>query len=194
MKKVLVLVVFVMLFAPFSFVGAQESSPYLMGEWLLKDSFKDGTTQVGMKDTQFTFLNPTPNSLTLEYAFFDEDGGFCGCDVDCLSPNGVVRYTMSGEQVGGQFVCTGKKGALALKTHGSMKTIVFRPGSGPVDPQATQIGFQVHFLSSGSRSESGLKGIAFIPNTTVIQDEMTAIDSACVTFCNNHPGVCGGCQ
>ncbi len=194
MKKAVIVLALVMVFIPFGFVLAQESSPYLMGEWFLKDNFKDGTTQVGMKDTQFTFLNPTPNSLTLEYAFFDEDGGFCGCDVDCLSPNGVVRYTMSGEQNGGQFVCTGKKNAAALKTHGSMKTIVFRPGSAPVDPQALQIGFQIHFLSTGSRSESGLKGISFIPGTTVIQDEMAAIHNACVKFCGDHPGLCGGCQ
>jgi len=194
MKKVLVLVALVTIFIPCSFVGAQGSSPYLMGEWFLKDNFKDGTTQVGMKDTQFTFLNPTPNALTLEYAFFDEDGVFCGCDVDCLSPNGVVRYTMSGEEKGGQFVCTGKKGASPLKTHGTMKTIVFRPTFGPVDPLALQIGFQVHFLSSGSRSESGLKGISFIPDSTVIQDEMTAINNACVAFCAAHVGLCGGCQ
>ncbi len=194
MKKAVILLALVMVFIPFGFVLAQESSPYLMGEWFLKDNFKDGTTQVGMKDTQFTFLNPTPNSLTLEYAFFDEDGGFCGCDVDCLSPNGVVRYTMSGEQDGGQFVCTGKKGALPLRTHGAMKTIVFRPGFAPVDPQALQIGFQIHFLSSGSRSESGLKGISFIPDTTVIQDEMATIHNACVKFCNDHPGLCGGCK
>lgn len=193
MKKALILLALLMVLIPFSVVRAQESSPYLMGEWFLSDNFKDGTTPIVTKDTQFTFLNPTPNSLTLEYAFFDEEGGFCGCDVDCLNPNGVVRYTMSGEAKGGQFVCTGKKGALDLKTHGSMKTIVFRPTSAPIDAQASQIGFQTHLLSNGSRTESGLKGIFFIPNTTVIQDEITAIHNACVTFCTAHPGLCGGC-
>ena len=188
MKKVLILMALVMVFIPFSFVRAQESSPYLVGEWFLEDSFKDGATQIVTKDTQFTFLNPTPNSLNLEYAFFDEEGGFCGCDVDCLNPNGVVRYTMSGEKKGGQFVCTGKKGKLPKKTHGSMKTIVFRPISTPIDPEALQIGFQTQLLSSGNRTESGLKAIP------VIEAEITAIHDACTVFCNDHPGLCGGCS
>ncbi len=194
MKKMLILMTLVIVFAPASFTKAQESSPYLMGEWFLDDSFKDGTTPIVTKDTQFTFLNPTPNSLTLEYAFFDEDGGFCGCDVDCLNPNGVVRYTMSGEQSGGQFVCTGKGTNPPKKTHGSMKTIVFQPtlnpsGSTPlVTTGALQVGFQIHFLSNGSRTEAGLKAIS------VIQSEIDAIHNKCVTFCSNHPGLCGGCS
>ena len=84
---------------------AADSGPYLVGHWKLHDSFTDGgvlDTPIVTDDTVFVFLNPTPLTLTLEYAFFDSDGNFCGCDRDTLKPNGRVRYTMTGEQTGGQ--------------------------------------------------------------------------------------------
>src|SRR5215831_10379461 len=85
---------------------AADSGPYLVGHWKLHDSFTDGgvlNTPIVTDNTEFVFLNPTPLTLTLEYAFFDSDGNFCGCDRDTLMPNGRTRYTMIGEQMGGQF-------------------------------------------------------------------------------------------
>lgn len=189
MKKTLILVVLVVMSIPYAFARADESSPYLMGSWFLDDHFKDGTTPIVTKDTQFTFLNPTNLGLNLEYAFFDEQGGFCGCDRDFLEPNGVVRYTMSGEAAGGQFVCTGKVSGIPKQTHGSMKTIVFSevPDDGISTANALQIGFQTQLLSNGSRTEAGLKAISV---TSVTQAEITAIHTNCVNFCNSHPGLC----
>ncbi len=188
MKKTLILVVLVVMFIPYAFARAEESSPYLMGSWFLDDHFKDGTTPVVTKDTQFTFLNPTNLGLNLEYAFFDEQGGFCGCDRDFLEENGVVRYTMSGEAAGGQFVCTGKVAGISKQTHGSMKTIVFEaPGGVLSTANALQVGFQTQLLSNGSRTESGLKAISITP---VTQAEIAAIHTDCVNFCKSHPGLC----
>lgn len=192
MKKTLILVLLVVMFIPFAFARADESSPYLMGSWFLDDHFKDGTTPVVTKDTQFTFLNPTNLGLNLEYAFFDEQGGFCGCDRDFLQPNGVVRYTMSGEAAGGQFVCTGNVAGISKQTHGPMKTIVFEAPSGVVSTaNALQVGFQTQLLSNGSRTESGLKAASITP---VTQAEIGAIHTDCVNFCNSHPGLCPAIQ
>ncbi len=186
MKRACFLALFIAALVSFSSVSAEESSPYLIGEWFLNDHFKDGSTPIVTQDTQFTFLNPTNLGLNLEYAFFNEDGDFCGCDRDFLQPNGVVRYTMSGEAKGGQFVCTGKVPNPPLATHGSMKTIVFRTaGAGISD--ALQAGFQVHLLSNGSRTESGLKAVPVTAQTTI---EINAIHQQCVTFCDAHQGLC----
>ncbi len=187
MKKGFVLMAMLFLFGA-SLAGAEESSPYLMGSWFLDDHFKDGTTPVTTKDTQFTFLNPTNLDLNLEYAFFDEQGGFCGCDRDFLKANGVVRYTMSGEAAGGQFVCTGKVSGIAKQTQGSMKTIVFQTLVGGISiTNALQVGFQTQFLSNGSRTDAGLKAISV---TSVTQDEINAIHTKCVNFCASHSGLC----
>ena len=192
MKKTLILFLLVVMCIPYALARADESSPYLMGSWFLDDHFKDGSTPVTTKDTQFTFLNPTNLGLNLEYAFFDEEGGFCGCDRDFLKANGVVRYTMSGEAAGGQFVCTGNVSGFSKQTHGSMKTIVFeKSGSGISTANALQVGFQTQFLSNGSRTEAGLKAVSV---TSVTQAEIGAIHTDCVNFCNSHPGLCPALQ
>src|SRR3984893_18946153 len=86
---------------------AQDSSPYIIGHWKLADSCQDfspGTPMPIVTDnTDFSFLNPTDLTLTLEYAFFAPDGTFCGCDRDALAANGRTRYTMQAEVEGGQF-------------------------------------------------------------------------------------------
>ncbi len=209
MKKTLILGVLVVMFIPYSFARADEASPYLMGEWFLNDSFPPtppaipaGVTNVTIADTQFTFLNPTNQTLFLEYAFFDPDGGFCGCDRDILNPNGRTRYTMSQEASGGQFVCTGLANNLPLQTEGTMKAIVFQlrrhdrhdwdkhnsDNQNSIDiDNALQIGYQIHFNVNGNSTEAGLKAI---PVTHTTSREIKLIHKQCVDFCNGHPGLC----
>ena len=74
---------------------AADSGPYLVGHWKMTDTFTETNVPPVVTDnTEFVFLNPTPLTLTLEYAFFDSAGTFCGCDRDTLAPNGRTRYTM----------------------------------------------------------------------------------------------------
>ena len=164
-----------------------ESSPYVVGEWFLNDTFEDGTTPVNIADTQFTFLNPTKSALVLEYAFFDTKGGFCGCDRDNLSANGVTRYTMSAEASGGMFECSGNP--LPLKTTGTLKAIVFKTQGKDKDitlKDALQVGFQIHFLTGGQVTEAGLKGITITKDT---KTEIEQIHQQCVDFCTSS-GLC----
>jgi hypothetical protein len=137
-------------------------------------------------DTVFVFLNPTPLTLVLEYAFFDSDGSFCGCDRDTLKPNGRVRYTMTGEQKGGQFFCHGTP--TNAQTDGTMKTIVFiratpassRVGSGDnlEVGDAVQAGYQIDVFAGG-RTQSDLNAVPLNNQTEV---EMLAIHNACNDF------------
>src|SRR5215471_4090781 len=62
-------------------VAAQVGAPYVVGEWFLGDVSSD-TPSVTTDDTQFIFLNPPDHKQFTEYAFFDPDGTFCGCDRD----------------------------------------------------------------------------------------------------------------
>lgn len=209
MKKTLILVALAVMFIPYSFARSDEASPYLMGEWFLGDTFPStpaaiplGVANVTIADTQFTFLNPTNLTLNLEYAFFDTEGNFCGCDRDILNPNGRTRYTMSQEATGGQFVCTGPPN-LPLQTEGTMKTIVFQlprrhdehdwdkhnsDNQNSIDiDNALQIGYQIHFNVNGSSTEAGLKAI---PVTQTTFREIKLIHKQCVDFCNAHPGLC----
>ncbi|WP_341315280.1 hypothetical protein WN982_08535 [Paraburkholderia sp. IMGN_8] len=167
---------------------AADSGPYLVGHWKLNDKFTDvrnPASQIATEDTEFVFLNPTPLTLTLEYAFFDGQGTFCGCDRDTLHPNGRTRYTMLGELAGGQFsraLCPGTNAATP-QTDGVMKTIVFMPttGSNFVIGNAVQAGYQID-LSGGSRTEAGLKAVVLNPDT---MSEITSLHQRCVKFIGN---------
>ena len=65
MKKRLLFLALAATLIPWGLVCAEESSPYLVGEWFLSDSFNGGgTTTVNIIDTQFTFLNPTNQTLS----------------------------------------------------------------------------------------------------------------------------------
>lgn len=169
---------------------AQDSSPYVVGHWNLNDKFVENSNpSITTDNTDFTFLNPTDLTLTLEYAFFAEDSTtsppstvFCGCDRDTLPPNGRTRYTMLGEQQGGQFstsMCKTSTG-LAL-TEGELKSIVFvsedKRGTIDID-DAIQAGVQVHIFGS-NRSESNLQGVTV--NRTTIR-EMNKIHKLCKAF------------
>jgi hypothetical protein len=93
MKKALIAILLGAALTPVAVATAQDSSPYVVGHWNLNDSFQDFTpgASITTDNTDFTFLNPTDLTLTLEYAFFAApDGKFCGCDRDTLKPNGAL--------------------------------------------------------------------------------------------------------
>jgi hypothetical protein len=115
-------------------------TPYIVGQW--KFTSTDNTPKV---DTEFRFVNPTKLTLVLEYAFFNLDGSFCGCDRDNFPPNKTTVYTMFQEAnlglgAGGQpvFSCS--------DTNGALKSIVFLTDGQKniVLDDASQIGFQTH--------------------------------------------------
>jgi hypothetical protein len=170
--------------------GPQMGAPYVVGEWFLGDVSSD-TPSVTTEDTQFIFLNPTDHKQFNEYAFFDPDGNFCGCDRDVKNPGGRIRYTMSDEAAGGQFVCTGVTGQMAKQTEGTLKSIAFsvKPG-GEIDfVDASQAGHQVHFsISLGTGAASNTESIlGSVPVTASTRNEIQTIHNQCVDFCNAHP-------
>jgi hypothetical protein len=165
---------------------AADSSPFVVGVWKL---VRKGP--VAVVDTEFRFINPTSEALTLEYAFFENNGNFCGCDRDDFAPNQTTEYTMNDETKldpplpGGPrvFTCTGTSGAL--------KSIVFKnKGQRIFLDDAMQIGFQLHafgnliqgdpsaVLLGSVISESPLQGIALNDST---REEIRAIHDKCVT-------------
>jgi hypothetical protein len=147
------------------------------------------------ENTEFIFLNPTPLTLTLEYAFFDSGGAFCGCDRDTLEPNGRTLYTMIGEEHEGLF----SKTLCPTQTEGVMKTIVFSKKGGDgkvVIGDALQAGFQIDFFGrasdddtgdddtqhQGRRAEADLKAVDLNAST---RDEIQKIHQSCVKFIGN---------
>jgi hypothetical protein len=54
----------------------------IAGQW--KFIATDGGTPA--VDPEFRFVNTTAETVRLEYAFFEVDGTFCGCDRDVLAP------------------------------------------------------------------------------------------------------------
>ncbi len=164
---------------PLGSATAEDSSPYLIGHWKLHDHFSDfkptGTTIV-TEDTEFVFLNPTQQTLTLEYAFFDEDGTFCGCDRDTLKPNGLTRYTMLAEQQGGFL----SRKLCPTQTDGTLKTIVFQNGGHPTFPPSgeLQAGYQINLFKGNGRTESPLLAVP-INGVTFVEEQF--IHAACVS-------------
>ncbi len=199
MKRILIPATMLTVLMTFGFAGAQPSlqtpnTPYVVGEWFLNNVSTD-TPPVITKDTQFIFLNPSSHQEFNEYAFFDQDGNFCGCDRDVKAPNARIRYTMSDEAAGGQFVCTGKVPGFPKASEGTMKSIAFRVNSDlSIDfLNATQAGHQVHFKVSqrgegpSSNTESDLIPVPVVSGSTV--DEINDIHDACVDFCARF-GLC----
>ena len=169
---------------------AQDSSPYLIGQWKLNDEFSDFKppgSKISTDNTEFVFLNPTNLVLTLEYAFFGiaADGTitFCGCDRDTLRANGRVRYTMLGEKQGGQFSTQ----LCPTQTDGTMNTIVFPKGkSGPTSPPGDELqaGYQIDLFGE-RRTEEPLLAVPIFNGTAInhgVSGEITAVHNACVTF------------
>jgi hypothetical protein len=179
MKRLLTLVSFLVVFFPSTLAMAQNSSPYVVGQWNLNDKFKDFKGDpIKTENSVFVFLNPTGLALKLEYAFFASDGTFCGCDRDDLAPNGRTRYTMQAEQEGHQFSRT----LCPTQTDGTLKSIVFVPASTTIGTDgALQAGLQIHLAEDDNevRSESDLDAV---PINTVTIREMNHIHSLCVSF------------
>lgn len=179
MRKLLTVIMFALALWP-TYTMAQNASPYVVGQWNLDDKLKDfkesGGSPIITDDTAFTFLNPTPLTLTLEYAFFASDGTFCGCDRDTLKPNGRTRYTMIAEKQGGQF----SKSLCPNQTDGTMKSLVFVPAASPAfgTDGALQAGVQIH-VGGGKRTESDLDAVPVTATTTT---EMSDLHAQCVAF------------
>jgi hypothetical protein len=183
MKRMLALALFVAALVPSTTTMAQNSSPYVVGQWNLNDQFKDFKhgEAIETENSVFVFQNPTGLTLTLEYAFFASDGTFCGCDRDTLAPNGRTRYTMEAEKEGGQFSRT----LCPTQTDGTLKSIVFVPVSSTAQPGfgtdgALQAGLQIHLGEDAeTRSESDLNAVQ-VTNTTT--SEMSHIHTVCNGF------------
>ena len=189
MKRLLVVALFLAAVAPSSLAMAQNSSPYVVGQWTLDDVLKDFKhgDAIATDNSVFVFQNPTGLNLTLEYAFFAPDGTFCGCDRDSLAPNGRTRYTMQAELEGGQF----SRKLCRTQTDGTLKSIVYVSSTSIGTDGALQAGVQIHVSGdnneqeerSGSshqeRTESDLNAV---PVTTTTTTEMNNIHSQCVGF------------
>jgi len=174
MKRLSILASMLAVLIPLTSALAQDSSPYVMGDW----RFNDSGTAVTTVNTEFIFVNPTDLTLILEYAFFAPDGTFCGCDRDTLKPNGRTRYTMADEVSGGQFSTT----LCPSQTEGELKSIVFvsEDKKGVVLGDAAQGGIQIHIFSNpADKAESNLQGVAINKTTT---REINGIHQQCKKF------------
>lgn len=126
-------------------------------------------------------------TLTLEYAFFEDDGTFCGCDRDNLPPNKTTVYTASGERNSNPSLmqCKGNSGALQSIVFASHAEDDITIGG------AQQTGFQTHLFGgittapdgntsvARSMAEAGMNAVALTSNTRA---EINAIHNACVNF------------
>jgi hypothetical protein len=145
---------------------------------------------LGQKQTvSFTLKVAHSNQLTatLEYAFFENDGTFCGCDRDTFTANKTTVYTASGERNSSPslMTCKGSSGAL--------KSIVFAKHQGNTISiaDATQTGFQTHLFGNittsadgstfyaNTMAQAGMKGVAITFQTLI---EVNAIHQACENF------------
>ncbi|BDG01153.1 hypothetical protein AMOR_01490 [Anaeromyxobacter oryzae] len=161
------------------------SSPYIVGTW----KFAPNPTQSPSVDTEFRFINPTKLNVTLEYAFFELDGTFCGCDRDDFAPNKTTIYTMLAEELlppplpGGPpvFSCKGTSGAL--------KSIVFlNDGERIILDGASQVGFQTHAFGDLVETDTSLQGkvmteaaMQSVPLSDKTREEIRKIHEQCVT-------------
>jgi len=175
-----------------SWVFAGDSSPYVVGQWKLRDSFVDftsiqptiapGTTPIFTDDTEFDFQNPTNLTLQLETAFFDEGGTFCGCDRRVLKPNGTVRYTMRGEEQA-KLLSRTYCPSTTTQTDGMMKAIVFQKhGKHFCLGDAVLTGLQIHMNVTNSpqfRAETGLIKVRINQATL---EEIKTIHEQCLEF------------
>jgi hypothetical protein len=192
MKRLLALALFLTAVVPSGLARAQNSSPYVVGQWTLDDVLKDFKhgDPIPTDNSVFVFQNPVNLTLTLEYAFFASDGTFCGCDRDTLAPNGRTRYTMQAEMEGGQF----SRKLCGTQTDGTLKSIVYVSTSSIGTDAAMQNGIQIHVSSDNNeeeernrsveqeRTESDLNAVPVNPTTI---SEMNHIHSLCVGFIGN---------
>lgn len=168
-----------------------ESSPYIVGAWKFSTD-NSGSPKV---DTEARFINPTKLQLTLEYAFFNMDGSFCGCDRDDFPPNKSTVYTIFQEANLGPAIPNGPPVFSCTDTNGALKTIVFlSQGDDIVLDDASLVGFQtVAFgvdpasdptmasginLQGSVMTEAGMQAISLNPAT---KKEIEKIHEQCVS-------------
>jgi hypothetical protein len=181
---------------------AGEPSPYIVGVWkfIQKEKGKGRPVEV---DTEVRFINPTPETVILEYAFFELDGTFCGCDRDTFEANKTTIYTMADELALGSAIPGGPPVFSCKGDSGALKSIVFetatptqgQPGHEDVSlGLASQVGFTTHvfgdvnedpvshFLRGKVMTEAGMQPIpVFGDMTTGTKAEIQAIHDLCVT-------------
>ncbi len=161
------------------------SSPYIVGVW--KFIPNSGSPSV---DTEFRFINPTKLTVTLEYAFFELDGTFCGCDRDEFQPNKTTIYTMADEAALAPPLPNGPPVFSCKGTSGALKSIVFLSrGQQIFLDEASQVGFQTHvfgdvvesdnsFLQGKVMTEAGMQPV---PVNEETREEIRKIHEQCVT-------------
>jgi hypothetical protein len=164
-----------------------DSSPFIVGVW----KFVIAANNTPAVDTEFRFINPTTETVTLEYAFFEADGTFCGCDRDDFPPNKTTEYTMLDETQLAPPLPNGPPVFSCKGASGALKSIVFKSrGQQIFLDDAAQVGFQTHAfggIMEGSQSplftgtvmtEAPLQGIALTEST---RNEIRAIHQQCIT-------------
>jgi hypothetical protein len=153
------------------------SSPFIVGEW----KFMPTDAGTPAFDTEFRFINPTNETVFLEYAFFEPDGTFCGCDRDILPPNKTTIYTVLGESqtaspgpnpppnIPFQFSCQ-------PFTSGALKAFVFKSrGQHIFLDDTTQAGFQTHAFGGIMETPDGVGNFNLLTGTVMTEAEMTGI-------------------
>jgi hypothetical protein len=178
---------------------AGEPSPFVVGVWKLiqKEKGKGRPVEV---DTEVRFINPTQLTVTLEYAFFELDGTFCGCDRDMFQPNKTTIYTMSDETTTLSplnkvvFTCKGDSGALKSIVFVNATPTLNQPGHEDIVlGDASQVGFTTHvfgdvnedpvshFLRGKVMTEAGMQPVPIYTGTTGgTAAEVQAIHDLCV--------------
>ena len=182
-----------------------DSSQLVVGAWKFAPSADSNHPEKPKFDTEFRFINPTTKGtanapVTIEYAFFELDGTFCGCDRDQFNDNTknrTVIYTVLQESMTATPVPAGSITHLfsCSGTSGALKSIVFQNhGQKIFFGGETQVGFQTHafggidesdilagtsnVLMGSVMTEAGLEGVAL---TKAAREEVEAIHDLCVT-------------
>lgn len=164
---------------------ARTSSPFIVGTW----KFVPNGTNSPSVDTEFRFINPTRLTVTLEYAFYELDGTFCGCDRDQFAPNKTTIYTMLAESLLPPPITGGPAVFSCKGTSGALKSIVFLTrGDHIFLDEASQVGFQTHAFGDLVETDTSLQGkvmteagMQSVPLNEKTREEIRAIHEQCVT-------------
>ena len=180
----------------------QVSTPFIVGVWkfIPPPNVQPPTTLPPSVDSEIRFINPTKLMLTLEYAFFNPDGSFCGCDRDDFPPNKTTEYSMLDEFNLGAgpagppvFSCwmdqTINGMHIGPQQSGALKAIVFKhDGQKIILDEASQVGFQTHVFGNVMENGAILTGTNMtesamvpVPINDETRKEIHEIHDQCVT-------------
>jgi hypothetical protein len=176
----------------------QVSSPFIVGVWkfIPPPNVQPPTTQPPSVDSEIRFINPTTRDLTLEYAFFNPDGSFCGCDRDDFPHNKTTEYSMLDEFNLGAgpagplvFSCWRSDQNAGPSQSGALKAIVFKhDGQKIILDEASQVGFQTHVFGNVMENGAILTGTNMtesamvpVPINDETRKEIQEIHDQCVT-------------